>query len=63
MSTSLLQQASAIETVVRVLRGGAKPRPQERDLLERQLGDAAATLRLFAPVEHSIRALLKGVKP
>lgn len=62
MSTSLLQQASAIEAASRIIRGGPKPRPQERELMERQLSDAAATLRLFAPVEGSIRSLLKGVK-
>lgn len=63
MGTSLLQQATAIEVATRIVRGGPKPRPQEREMLERQLSDAVTTLRLFAPAEGSIRALLKGVKP
>jgi hypothetical protein len=61
MTTTLTQQAAAIEATRRILRGGkVKPRGNELELLDQQLADASRTARMFAAHENAIRNLIKA---
>lgn len=63
MTTSLAQQAKAIETARRILKGArVKPRGAEMEFLDGQLADAERTTRLFSVHEDKIRAVV-GVRP
>lgn len=60
MTTSLRQQAVAIETARRIIKGGKiKPRGNELDFLDQQLADAAHSARLFAQHETELRRIVK----
>lgn len=62
MTTSLGQQAVAIDAARRIMKGGkTKPRGSEMSMLDGQLADAAMTLRIFSENEAEIRAAVKGI--
>lgn len=64
MTTSPSQQAIAIDTARRILKGGAvKPRGSEMEMLDGQLADAATTARWIARNEAAVRAAVQERKP